>query len=116
MIESWDDLFQFFYYLFQLFVLMIIVAVCGIVFFGIGSVIVGILFPAQPVQPYKFDYPAPLDVCPQTHVNSVIRDNIINVDYINVRGDTIYLVYHAQRGDVAVFDSQQVLDGDDCPQ
>jgi hypothetical protein len=109
MIESWDDLKLFLGYLFQLGVMMAIVLAI-VVACGMGYVT---LFPPAP---YVFDTPAPLDVCPNTQVASVIREETISVNYINQRGDTIYLLYTAQRGAPAIFQSQQVIDGDDCPQ
>lgn len=112
MIESWDDVGSFFWYLFQLFILIAIVGVCGLIALGvIGSVINAV----YPEKPYVFEYPAPLDVCAGMKVNATMRDTVITVDYVNVRGDTVYLIYNAQRGGKAVFQSQDVLNGDDCP-
>lgn len=108
MIESWDDFKSLFRFLFQLGVfgaiVLAIIAVCGAGFVTVF-----------PPAPYAFDYPAPIDTCPNTQVASVIRDTVISVNYINQRGDTIYLLYTAQRGAPAIFQSQQVIEGDDCP-
>lgn len=83
-----------------------------------GGMIAAILFALAVsfAKPLRTDYPFPLDVCPNTNANTVVQGNITSVDYVNRRGDTVYLVYKMYSMSNPVLHSKQVIEGDDCPQ
>lgn len=67
--------------------------------------------------PYNYSVSVPTDVCPGQQVRTNIQDSTLRMDYVNLNGDTVYLVYQAGRAFfVPSFKSQQIVAGPGCDQ